>query len=176
MSHLISAPLKVAIHLLASVEKLITSVLNAILRQFGMRMPAASRELPAVSKRPSDIIAEIQSQISSTGAGDQKLLKPTTDAGHILYRFARMRPEERAIMDLSALTVDQQNWLLLLSDAHLEQLARIDLDGCTRAMSGKRCGIRGLPAMQRDTSVEASQSTAPVLVRRILAHKQASFA
>ncbi|PRA85923.1 hypothetical protein CQ054_10670 [Ochrobactrum sp. MYb29] len=176
MPHLISAPLKVAIHLLASVEKLITSVLNAILRLCGMQMSVSRRELPTVSKRPSDIIAEIQSQISSTGAGDQKLLKPTTDAGHILYRFARMRPEERAAMDLSGLTAEQQDWLLLLSDADLDRLTEIDLDGCTRAMSGKRCGIRGLPAMQRDTSVEASQSTAPVLVRRILAHKQASFA
>lgn len=175
MSNLIAAPLKAAIHLLAFVEKLITSVLNAILKLFGMQMPAARRGLPAVSTRPSDIIAEIQSRISGTGAGYQKLLKPTTDAGHILYRFARMRPEERAVMDLSGLTGEQQDWLLLLSDADLDRLAEIDLDGCTRAMSGKRCGVGGLPAMLNEKSVETPQPTTP-FARRIRAHKQTAFA
>lgn len=178
MPNLIAAPLKVAIHLLAFVEKLITSVLNAILRLFGMQIPAARRELPAVSTRPSDIITEIQNSASGIGAGYQELLRPTTDAGHILYRFALAgSPEERASVDLSALTSEQQGWLLLLSDADLERLAKVGLDGCTRAISGKRCGIGGLPAMRNEKPVEPPlpMPTSP-LARRVQAYKQASFA
>lgn len=177
MPHLISAPLKVAIHLFAFVEKLITSVLNAILGVFGMQMPVASRKLPALSIRPSDIMGDDRNSVSGIGARYQKLLKPTTNAGHILYRFVRMSPEERAVMDLSVLTPEQQNWLLVLSDADLKRLAEVGLDGCTRVMSGKRCGIGGLPAMHNEKSVETPQSlpTAP-LARGVVAHKLASFA
>ncbi|WP_455296561.1 hypothetical protein [Brucella pituitosa] len=178
MPKLITTTLKAAICLLAFAEKLITSVLNAILRLFGMQMPATSRKLPTLSTRPSDVMAEIQDHASGIGTGYPKLLKPTSDAGHILYRFAIARSAEaRAAMDLSVLTQEQQDWLLLLSDADLERLAKVGLDGCTRAMSGKRCGIGGLPAMHNEKSAETSQPqpTAP-LARRIVAHKLASFA
>ncbi len=176
MLNLMTMPLKAAIHLLSFAEHLIVSVLNMFLRLFGMQMPVTRRTLPVPMATPSDILTEIQSQISNAGAGEQKLLKPTSEAGHVLYRFALARSaEERASLDLSMLTPEQQNWMLLLSDGDLERLAKVGLDGCTRAISGRRCGIGGLPAIETDKPAEARQTTSP-LAGRILAHRRATFA
>lgn len=174
MPNVIAVPLKVAIKLIAFVEKLVISMLNAILRLFGMQMRKARHELPTVSTKPSDILAEFHNSIADIGTEHQKLMKATSEAGHILYRFARTCPEERASMDLSALTSEQQAWMLMLSDADLERLVKVGLDGCTRAMNGRRCGVGGLPIMGTEKSVETLQPTSP-LARRILAYRQASF-
>lgn len=178
MLNLITMPLNAAIRVLAFAEHLIVSVLNMFLRLFGMQMPVTRRTLPVATTAPPDILAEIQSQISSAGAGEGKLLKPTSEAGRVLHRFALARSvDERASMDLSMLTPEQQNWMLLLSDGDLERLAEVGLDGCTRAISGKRFGIGGLPAMRDEKPVEPPQPmpTSP-LARRVHAYKQATFA
>lgn len=176
MLNLIAKPMKAAACLLIFVEQLIISLLNLFLKLFGLQMPVPSRQLPSISTTPSDILTEIQKGISEVNHEHRMLMKPTTEAGHVLYRFANAQSAEaRAAMDLSALTPAQQNWLLMLSDTDLERLTKVGLDGCVRAISGKRCGIGGLPAMPNEKSVETPQPTTP-LARRIAAYKQASFA
>lgn len=78
-------------------------------------------------------------------------------------------------MDLSALSPDQQDWLLMLSDAELERLAKVGIDGCTKAMAGKRCGVGGLPKLDKKEPAEMPEMTSP-LANRILAYKGPAFA
>jgi len=171
MSHLIAAPLKAAIRLLAFAEKLIASVLSAVLHLFGMQMPAARRVLPARTTTASNILAEIQRSAPSIDNGYPTRMKPTTDAGHALYRYACAKSTvERAAVDLSALTHEQQEWLYRLSEANLERLVKVGLDGCTLAMNGKHCGVGGLPAMRNEKAKENPQPSSP-LATRIQAHR-----
>jgi len=53
----------------------------------------------------------------------------------------------------------------MLSDAELERLTKVGLDGCTKAMAGKRCGVGGLPAMDKKKPAEAPVKTSPLAER-----------
>ncbi|MCX2696262.1 hypothetical protein [Ochrobactrum chromiisoli] len=169
----IVAPFHMAANTLIWIEKMIIAVLNSILKIFGMKqMPMPSRQIPQLSIRPDDILSEVGKDGSEVGlATSEKLLKPTTDAGHTLYRYAcAQSPSERSTIDLSALTDDQQYWLYQLSDADLSRLSKAGLDACTRAMDGKRCGVGGLPKFVKQEPAEATRKTSP-LAERIHAYR-----
>ncbi|MPR60646.1 hypothetical protein D7027_02210 [Ochrobactrum intermedium] len=164
----IVAPFRLAAKALILIEKMIIAVLNSVLRLLGIKpMPVPSRALPQLSIKPEDILSEVRKDGSEVGLPtSDKLLKPTSDAGHTLYRYACAKSaEERSTMDLSALSPDQQDWLLMLSDADLDRLARVGLDGCTRAMEGKRCGVGGLPKLDKKEPAETPKTTSPLANR-----------
>lgn len=168
----IVAPFRLAANALILIEKMLVAVLNSILKLFGVRpLPMASRALPQLSIKPEDILSEVgKPRVDTRAPTSDKLLKPTSEAGHTLYRYACAKSaEERSTMDLSALSPDQQDWLLMLSDAELERLAKVGLDGCTRAMEGKRCGVGGLPTMNKNEPAETPK-TSP-LANRIHAYR-----
>lgn len=173
MKNALFLPLKAAANLLLAIEKMVVAVLNSLLRLLGVKpIPTPSRSLPELSTKASDVVQELKSAtIPSRSPTSDKLLKPTSEAGHTLYRYACAKTaEERSTMDLSALTPDQQDWLLMLSDANLDRLATVGLDGCTRAMDGKRCGVGGLPAIERKKPAETPERTSP-LANRIHAYR-----
>jgi hypothetical protein len=164
----IVAPFQLAAKLLITIEKIMVSVLNSILRLFGVgQLPMPTRQLPQLSVKPEDVLSEVGKPIVDTRAlTSDKLLKPTSEAGLTLYRYAcAQSPAERSTMDLSALSADQQDWLLMLSDAELERLAKVGIDGCTRAMNGKRCGVGGLPKREKKEPAEAPKLTSPLAER-----------
>lgn len=170
----IVAPFKMAAKTLIWLEKMIIALLNSILKIFGMKpMPMPSREIPQLSITPEDILSEVRKDGSEAGnIASEKLLKPTTDAGHTLYRYAcAQSPNERSTIDLSALSDDQQFWLYQLSDADLERLSKAGLDACTRAMDGKKCGVGGLPKFESKQTAEAPKITSP-LAERIHAYRE----
>nr|WP_312196562.1 hypothetical protein [Brucella anthropi] len=169
----IVAPFRMAANTLIWIEKMIVAVLNSILKIFGMKpMSMPSRQIPQLSIRPDDILSEVGKEGSEAGLPiSTKLLKPTTDAGHTLYRYACAEsPNERSTIDLSALSDDQQFWLYQLSDADLARLSKAGLDACTRAMDGKKCGVGGLPKFESKQTAEAPQLTSP-LAERINAYR-----
>ncbi|MEN3142299.1 hypothetical protein ABDF71_09815 [Ochrobactrum sp. WV_118_8] len=164
----IVAPFRMAANTLIWIEKMIIAVLNLILKIFGMKpMPVPSRQIPQLAIKPSDILSEVRKSDTDIGLPtSDKLLKPTSDAGHTLYRYAcAQSPSERSTIDLSALTDDQQYWLFQLSDADLARLSKAGLDACTRAMSGKKCGVGGLPKFERNESAEKSVQTSKMAER-----------
>jgi len=164
----IVAPFRLAANALILIEKMLVAVLNSILRLLGVKpLPMPSRSLPQLSVKPEDVLSEVSKPMVDTRLPtSDKLLKPTTDAGHTLYRYACAKTaEERSTMDLSALTSDQQDWLLMLSDADLDRLAKVGLDGCTRAMDGKRCGVGGLPKLDKKEPAETPEPTSPLAKR-----------
>ncbi|KAB2686057.1 hypothetical protein [Brucella tritici] len=139
----IVAPFKIVANTLIWIEKMIIAVLNSILKIFGLKpMPMPAREIPQLSIRPEDILSEVRKDGSEVGlTASEKLLKPTSDAGHTLYRYACAQTETaRSTIDLSALSDDQQFWLYQLSDADLARLSKAGIDACTRAMDGKNAG------------------------------------
>jgi len=154
----IVAPFKMTAKALIWLEKMIIAVLNSILKIFGLKpMPMPAREIPQLSVKPEDILSEVGKDGSEVGSpASEKLMKPTTDAGHTLYRYAcAQSPNERSTVDLSALSDDQQYWLFTLSDADLARLSKAGIDACTRAMDGKKCGVGGLPKFERQETAEA---------------------
>lgn len=169
----IVAPFKMAANTLIWIEKMIIAVLNSIMKIFGLKpMPVPSREIPQLSVKPEDILSEVGKHDAEVGLPDsEKLLKPTSDAGHTLYRYAcAQSPNERSTIDLSALSDDQQYWLYQLSDGDLARLSKAGLDACTRAMEGKRCGVGGLPKFERQELAEEPKVASP-LAKRVHAYR-----
>ncbi|SPL65747.1 hypothetical protein [Ochrobactrum soli] len=169
----IAAQFQMTAKALIRLEKMIIAVLNSILKIFGLKpMPMPSREIPQLSIRPSDILSEVRKDDADIGLPtSDKLLKPTTDAGHTLYRYAcAQSPSERSTIDLSALSDDQQYWLYQLSDADLARLSKAGIDACTRAMDGKKCGVGGLPKFEIKEHAEEPKMASP-LAERILAYR-----
>lgn len=65
----------------------------------------------------------------------------------------------RAHVDLSALTGEQVLWLMGLSSADLERLARVGPKGCDRAARGKPSGVVGLSRPRREVSGRVGRET-----------------
>ncbi len=154
------------------------TLLNTILQLFGLKpMPTPEQHLPEAQTTVEDVISELNRPTpTSPSPASDNMLKPTTEAGLTLYRYACAQPpSERSTVDLSALSPDQQDWLLMLSDAELERLAKVGIDGCTKAMAGKRCGVGGLPKLDKKEPAEMPEMTSP-LANRILAYKGPAFA
>lgn len=175
----IAAPFQMTAKALIWLEKMIIAVLNSILKIFGMKpMSMPSRQIPQLSIRPADILSEVRKDDADIGLPtSDKLLKPTTDAGHTLYRYAcAQSPNERSTIDLSALTDDQQYWLYQLSDADLARLSKAGLDACTRAMSGKKCGVGGLPRFTKQKEPENEKLVLTPLAERIYSYRTHAFA
>ena len=175
----IAAPFQMTAKALIWLEKMIIAVLNSILKIFGMKpMSMPSRQIPQLSVKPEDILSEVRKSDTDIGLPTSvKLLKPTSDAGHTLYRYAcAQSPSERSTIDLSALTDDQQYWLYQLSDADLARLSKAGLDACTRAMSGKKCGVGGLPRFTKQKEPENEKLVLTPLAERIYSYRTHAFA
>ncbi|MGU3401325.1 hypothetical protein ACLBWS_16540 [Brucellaceae bacterium D45D] len=174
MLKFIAAPLKAVSLFLACFEKLILSILNVVWKILGGQMTAESRQIPAVSTTLQDVLSKIQDDVCESGTGYSKLMKPTTDAGHALYRYVNANTvAERAKVDLSSLTHTQQEWLYLLSDYDLQRLKTVGLDGCTRILNGKRSGVVGLPIIKEKDLQEMPQSISQLAKKIRLYRSQA---
>jgi hypothetical protein len=99
----------------------------------------------------------------------------------------------RSAVDISGLTLEQQDWLMMLSDDDLARLATTGPKACELAATGKRCGVVGLPRFEEHPTYEVSaredQETPlilgvpsrkafdrPRLAKRIVAGKVAGYA
>ncbi|MGQ5718828.1 hypothetical protein [Pseudochrobactrum asaccharolyticum] len=176
MKNIFTLPFKAALSAVIAVEKMIIGMLNAVLRLFGAKpLSTSTRRLPGDYEAPEKILSEVRNNgFEYAVPTSDKLLKPTSEAGHTLYRYACARTcEERSTVDLSALSTEQQTWLLMLSDADLEQLAKVGVDGCTKAAAGKRCGVFGLPDMPEPPSELEKMSK---LEKRIRLYKSVGYA
>lgn len=165
--------LRFPLKLMKQLMQMIAAMMNSLLRIFGLPQIPVRQPLPSVKK--SGILSEAREILGQTRQPptSDKILKPTTEAGHTLWRYACAKtPEERAGVALSALTTEQQDWLLMLSDDDLNRLAKIGIDGCTRAIAEKRCGVGRLPEMpaKQHAVIETNEMSTP-LARRIQAYR-----
>lgn len=105
-----------------------------------------------------------------------------SDVGRSVHDYASARGMGRAAVDLSGLTEEQQDWLMGLSEQDLQRLAVAGEAVCKRAVSGKRCGIVGLPTPRQpiaqpdpgqieDLAIEDRALAESVLAHRIRMHR-----
>lgn len=125
--------------LLNTIAKLIDTLFRLL---FGRSAGLASR-VPPLRTTASDVMQAIK-EIAEPTLPDAYAVahKPAS----MLHQYVSAKDAaERAIMDLSGFTDEQLDWLLSLSDEHLQKLAVAGPEACERALAGKRCGIVGLP-------------------------------
>ena len=149
MKNLLLMPFKAAFEVFKFLEQLLVGIVNTILQIFGMKpIPTPNRVNPLLEKSAGETVSEVDKILSSArvpSASDTKLLKPTTEAGLALHRYASASNGQRATMPLNELTDEQLIYLFKLSDHDLKRLATAGVDACTKAIAGKKCGIGDLP-------------------------------
>jgi hypothetical protein len=100
-----------------------------------------------LSTRADDVADEYKDAFTRELSNDHAL---ASDVGMTVHTYAAASdPYIRSAVDVSGLSPDQQDWLLLLSDADLQKLASGGPKACELAVTGKRCGVVGLPVPAR---------------------------
>ncbi len=140
LRHAASAPLVVVQAILTAVYAL----LRAICGLFGIRSPAPP-QLPMPGATPTSARDQVRDSFEAAVTRD---LQPTSDVGMAVHRYASSKSWGRIDIDLTGLSPAQFAWLVKLTDADLEKLAAAGPKACERAVTGKRCGIVGLPLPQ----------------------------
>ena len=131
-------------------EKTSWSILNAVARLidtlfrllFG-RSPGLASKVPPLRTTASDIMQAIKEAAEPTIPDAYAVAHRPALALH--QYVAAKDPAERATVDLTGFTDDQLDWLLSLSDEHLQKLATAGPEACEMALAGKKCGIVDLP-------------------------------
>lgn len=120
-----------------SILTAIAAIIASIARLFGYNPAPVVPPAQPSGPTPDDILGRLD-----RGAGEA----PAPNApGAVIYTYATSDQADRAVLDLAGLTVDQQRWLLSLSDSDLRKLAQAGRVACDRAAAGKRSGVVGLP-------------------------------
>lgn len=156
--------------ILNAVAKLIDSLVRLL---FG-RSPGLASKAPPLRTRTEDVIQAIR-ETAEPAVPDAYAVahKPAST----LYQYATAKdPLERAVLDLSGFTEEQMDWLLSLSDEHLEKLATAGPEACERALAGKRCGILDLPLPKPKAPIYNVQGSGDLtyesrMARRIRAYR-----
>lgn len=126
--------------IIASIMQVIDAILTVI---FGKKGPSLARSLASVT---SDDVMSDYRDASKELDFDRKI---ASEIGVTVHRYAAASTAERALVDLSALSETQRDWLLTMSDDDLSRLATLNAYMCEKAALGKRCGVVGLPLLRR---------------------------
>ena len=106
---ILTAPMKAAHQLMMMIAR----ILDAILRMlFGPSAPSLARRLPQLSTKSEDVIDAYKNTLSGLSG---RALKMASNVGRSIHMYAK-EPLVRAAVDLSGLSVEQQDWLMSLSD------------------------------------------------------------
>lgn len=125
--------------ILQTLAKLIDGLIKML---FGRSLGLASK-VPQLKTTAADVAQAIRETAAPT-------VPDAYSTAHqpalTLYQYVAAKDAtERAMVDLTGFTDGQLDWLLSLSDEHLERLAAAGPEACERALGGKKCGIVGLP-------------------------------
>lgn len=115
-----------------------------ILGRLGRMLGFGPPEVPTVAPSgptPEDVLARLD--------GRPETPVPDYAPGAVAHAYAAAPAHDRATVDLAPLTAAQVSWLLSLSDADLDRLAKAGPKACDRAANGKRSGVVGLTPCRR---------------------------
>lgn len=149
---ILTAPLKIMHQIMMAIARMLDAILRML---FGAGAPSLVSRLSKLSTRSEDVIDAYKDSMSGLSDMAHKM---ASDVGRSIHMYACARePLVRAAVDLSGLSIEQQDWLMSLSDDDLERLATAGEVACDRAAQGKRCGIVGLskPALAQPVHVES---------------------
>ena len=131
------------------------AVLREIFAVFGMiSLPPPSRH---ENIQADDVMAAEQDARKEQEAIDEILADITP--GEIAYAYCTASEEARKTIDLSALSVEQQDWLMRLSDADLVMLGKSGEAACRRSVEA------GKLMVNRAKLRPAEMETAPQILR-----------
>lgn len=117
------------------IDKMVRMLLAMIFSLFGKSPPALGRPLPALSTRADDVADEYKDAFTRELSNDHAL---ASYVGMTVHRYASTAdPYIRSAVDISGLSPDQQDWLLMLSDADLGKLATAGPKACELAVTGR---------------------------------------
>lgn len=113
--------------------QLLAAVFGPILRWFGMLTPPSTEGFANIQKSDVDDAAKLAAeQEAAVDAISRKM--PPAD---VVRAYARANAAGRAVMDLSALDLAQQDWLLKLSEEDLDMLGMSTTSACARSLEAK---------------------------------------
>lgn len=112
---------------------LLAAVFAPLLRWLGMLTPPSTDGFDNIQR--SDV--EDAKQLAAEQEAAVDALSRAMSPEEVVHAYAKADADGRASMDLSALDVDQQDWLLGLSDEDLSKLAMSMKGGCARSLEKK---------------------------------------
>lgn len=156
---------EIAAMLMRAILQAILGIVAAICRLFGIRPPSMLR-LPIPSTTPEDVRDEYRDEYTREVANDHVR---ASDVGMAVHQYASQRdPAIRGAVDLGGLSPSQTDWLLGLRDDDLQRLAQAGPKAAELAVTGKKCGIVGLPIPAADKpEIEGPNPVRDLLVDRI---------
>lgn len=147
---------RLALEAVEAILKAILAIVAAFCRLLGVAPPSMP-QLPRPSTTPEDVRAEYRDEFTREVSNDHAL---ASDVGLAVHQYAgALDPAIRGAVDISALSAEQTDWLLGLREEDLQRLVAAGPKACELAVTGKRCGVVGLP-----TPPAASQIEGPRLV------------
>ncbi|TAW73063.1 hypothetical protein ELI16_14505 [Rhizobium ruizarguesonis] len=110
--------------------QLLATVFAPLLRWFGMLNPPSTTGFENIQK--SDV--EDAKQLAEEQEAAVDTLARAMSPAEVVRAYARADTAGRATMDLRALDIDQQDWLLRLSEEDLSKLGMSTPGGCARSL------------------------------------------
>lgn len=150
----------------AAIMRAILAILRMIAGLFGRPGPT----MPSRASLPTttdDVADTYRDSYTKEVANDHAL---ASDIGQAVHQYATAGdPGVRCAVDLGAMDLYQMGWLLSLSDSDLQKLATAGPKACELAVTGRRCGIVGLPTPQVEPAVvvDKRQVVRDSLVNRV---------
>lgn len=142
------------------------AMLHSILAFFGMLAP------PSTDGHQNIQIADVQAEKKTAEeqqAAVDHLDRELTPA-QIVYAYSRATEDERRLMNLEKLTVEQQDWLMRLSDAQLVMLGESGEAACSRSVEALKLMVS--KSKLRVPEVEAAPVILPIPKDLVMTEEQ----
>lgn len=132
---------------------LLAAVFTPILRWLGILNPPSTDGFQNLTKEDVCDAAKLAQEQEAAVDTIAREMPPA----EVVHAYAKANADCRATMDLSALDITQQDWLLRLSDEDLGKLAMSTSSGCARSLEA----LRVLPRYPRQQELETIEIPRP---------------
>jgi hypothetical protein len=151
-----------------AILRAILALVASICRLLGVAPPSMP-QLPQPATTPKDVHAEYRDEFTKEVANDRAM---ASDVGLAVHQYASaLDTAIRRAVDISGPTAEQTDWLLGLREEDLQRLIAAGPKACKPAITGKRCGVVGLPSPTATSQIEgprpARHPARELLVNRI---------
>ncbi|MDX1216332.1 hypothetical protein GOL99_12380 [Sinorhizobium medicae] len=118
---------------IAGFFQLIAAVFGPLLRWLGMLTPPSTKGFQNIRKEDVEDAKQLAEEQEAAVDAIRQEMAPA----EVVRAYAGADATGRAVMDLSALDMEQQDWLLRLSNEDLDKLAMSTKGGCARSLEAK---------------------------------------
>lgn len=118
---------------LSAALQLLAAVFGPLLRWLGMLTPPSTTGFENITKADVDDAKKLATEQEAAIDAIVREMSPA----EIVRAYAKADVAGRASMDLHALDLDQQDWLMRLSDEDLDKLAMSTTSACARSLEAK---------------------------------------